>query len=411
MVLLITVIAAVSWSLVLKRLDTARDLKKNKRYLRMFFGFGILSIPLVLILSGIVEPILRPFTGGSTLIEQIFLVGLVEETGKFLVFFLIAGSSAAIREPRDGVLHAASVGLAFAVVENVVYSVYGIDTLLLRSVLTTTGHMSYASIWGAAAGVYLYNRRAPGTGYSFSIVIGAVITSALIHGLYNSFLDAGIPALALILDAGSLFLALKILSYMKQTSPFAHIPLSRYREAIPLLNAALASNPNNFYIHKRLALYCIRAGRDQEAAACLQRARVIEPRELSARFYLELLRYLFLPSSARETGRQPLYAVVSRLSGKSLKKIRLQCEELFPSGERQRAVSRLLAELMDYKAGRMPAGSARSSRRIVNSPSAILQSGSQARTFSGAAPEEQERKLRAFGRIIDGKKNFLEPGA
>ena len=160
MVLIVSVATSLIWIKILKTFDDAQGLKSKRTAVSGFFLYGLLSVPLVLLLYALAGPLVYPITRDSAVLENLFLVGPVEELGKFLVFYLVAVGSGSIQEPRDGVLHAASVGLAFAVVENVFYSIYGLELLLYRSMLTTAGHMSYAAIWGFAAGVYLYTRPA-----------------------------------------------------------------------------------------------------------------------------------------------------------------------------------------------------------------------------------------------------------
>src|SRR6056297_2995216 len=340
MVLIVSVATSLIWIKILKTFDDAQGLKSKRTAVSGFFLYGLLSVPLVLLLYALAGPLMYSITRDSAVLENLFLVGPVEELGKFLVFYLVAVGSGSIQEPRDGALHAASVGLAFAVVENVFYSIYGLELLLYRSLLTTAGHMSYAAIWGFAAGVYLYTRPAfmraaaataasrgsaagwavplkPGESESFadgaaygpSLVVSAVAAAALLHGLYNSFLDLGALGAALLLDAGTVLLALASVFHLKKFSPFTEFPFSQYRLAIPQLKEALRHNPENFVLNKRLGLHYIRSRDTVKGRRHLRRASQIRPRELSSRFYLALLDYL-LAGRGRRTRRQRARAVV-----------------------------------------------------------------------------------------------------
>lgn len=132
MVLIVSVATSLIWIKILKSFDDAQGLKSKRTAVSGFFLYGLLSGPLVLLLYAVAGPLAYPITRGSAVLENLFLVGPVEELGKFLIFYLVAVGSGSIQEPRDGVLHAALVGLAFAVVENVFYSVYGLELLLYR---------------------------------------------------------------------------------------------------------------------------------------------------------------------------------------------------------------------------------------------------------------------------------------
>ena len=400
MVLIISVATSLIWIKILKAFDDTQGLKTKRTAVSGFFLYGLLSMPLVLFLYAVAGPLVYPITRESVVLEELFLVGPVEELGKFLVFYLVAVGSGSIQEPRDGVLHAASVGLAFAVVENVFYSVYGLELLLYRSMLTTAGHMSYAAIWGFAAGVYLYTRPAreqraadtgvrqaaggrgmppkPGESESFadgaaygpSLVVSAVATAALLHGLYNSFLDLGALGAALLLDAGAVLLAIVGLSHLKKISPFAEFPFSQYRRAIPQLKEALRHNPENFVLNKRLGLHYIRSRDTAKGRRHLRHAAHIKPRELSTRFYLALLDYLLTvgktggPNAAglqADEGAggvsagapvEEVYRLAMRMPLKSLKLLRQQVKQVFAVHPRRGELFDLCDDLVARKRGK-----------------------------------------------------------
>ncbi len=399
MVLIITVATSLIWIKILKSFDDARGLKSRRTAVSGFFLYGLLSTPLVLLLYELIGPILYSITRVSAVLEDLFLVGPVEELGKFLVFYLVAVGSGSIQEPRDGVLHAASVGLAFAVVENVYYSVYGLNILLYRSLMATAGHMSYAAIWGYAAGVYLYTRRGgrqKASDYGPWLVVNAVAASAVLHGLYNSFLELNLGGAALLLDAVTFFIALAIISHLKKVSPFAEFPFSQYRLAIPQLREALHHNPHNFVLNKRLGLHYIRSRDIEKGRRHLNQASKTKPQELSTRFYLALLDYLsagrgdraprqraraavpVLWSQSRAIGgatlrlenktsddfaddpgdeaRQALYQLALEIPLKSMKQLRRQVRQVFAVHPRRRELFELCDDLVARTRGKPARG-------------------------------------------------------
>ncbi|MDY7029186.1 MAG: PrsW family intramembrane metalloprotease [Spirochaetota bacterium] len=369
MVLIVTILTIVIWTRILNRFDDARRLKSRRTAVRGFFLYGLLSIPLVLVLYRVAGSLMFPIIRHSLILEEILLVGPVEEGAKFFIFYLVAARKASIQEPKDGILHAASVGLAFSVVENIIYSAYGFETMMQRAVLCTAGHMSYAAIWGYAAGVYLYTYKTDGEDYPFSMVLIALAVAAMLHGLYNSFLDIDLTAAAVLLDLGTVTLAILSLSYLKKVSPFTEIPFDRCRQAIPELRDAISNNPDNFVLRKRIALHYIRAGEYSSALAHLKKAAALSPRELSSRFYIALLEYADdtgsadgsrraepkaavtaeASISATAPSRERLYRLMRKMPLKSFVRIKKQAAEVFAGHPRSEEINDLCAELLACK--------------------------------------------------------------
>lgn len=413
MVFIISIIASIAWIQVLKKFDHSRRYKTNASAVHGFFIYGLLSMPLVLVLYYYFIPIVAPIASRSETANDLLLVGPVEELGKFLVFYLAAVGSSSIKEPRDGILHAASVGLAFAVLENIFYSfAYGVPVLLLRSVLTTAGHMSYAAIWGYATGVYLYTRNAHSREYGISLVASALVLAAFFHGLYNAFLDANMPAAALLLDAANLSIALWSLSYLKKLSPFERIPFSQYRQAIPQLETALASNEDNFFLHKRLALHYLRAGKLEKARLHFKRASRINPRELSSKLYHALIDTISPFKDQSEHARVRLYRIAGKMSPSHMRQIVKEIRQLFQNHPSSGEVQAICDDLMEWKSGNKsraagrPAGSPRREMRARAGLSGAYLTP-EPELLKDFDPEAVARKERAFGRIIEKKREEL----
>ncbi len=293
MILIISFAAAVIWIRVLKNLDKDRKLKTDKSFIRLFIFAGFSSLPLVFIISDLIEPILRPFYTYSVILYNILMVGMVEEVSKFIPFFLLTIRKQAVKEPRDGVIHAASVGLAFALVENIEYAFfYGLNILLIRSILTIVGHMTLASIWGATAGVYIYNRNTRmGDNHSPLMIAGSIIVAGTFHGIYNSLLSYDHFMAALFVDFIVLMISLRVLNFFNKTSPYKKKPIRDYKTEIPRLVHALDKNPENFYLNKQLGFCYLRAGNTEKGKRYLKKANKINSREISVRFFLNFIDY------------------------------------------------------------------------------------------------------------------------
>ncbi len=305
---------AVYLGIILK-LDPARKQKPGSWAVIVFcFLIGMLSIPLTDILV-----FFNPFAylwfllpGFGTLYYNIFLVGLTEEMAKFAVFLFAARFFRQIHEPRDGVLQAAAVALGFAMVENVFYANwYGLWVLPSRLLLATPGHLLYAAVWGSAVVYVMYFSDGLRRREAYVVIFFALGLMALAHGLYNSFLDFDRADLAVALDTLTAFGALFLLYYWHEHSPYANRPLTRHREAIPTLLAALARQPKNYALRRRIAVYYLYAREYNRAAYHLTKALEVQPGSLMVRFYRGIARYL---GGYREAGESEMRDSYGRMS-------------------------------------------------------------------------------------------------
>ncbi len=276
LILLIDLITVAIWLLILVRLDENRKIKKSTPVIIKFYFFGLFSSVLVAGLYYISDYAWYVLYTGNYYIDTFMLdfliVGPLEEFSKFAVFYIAARYYRSIHEPRDGILQAAAVALAFASVENFIYGVnYGVGTLLIRSILTITGHMTYTVIWSFFYSVFLFSNNGK-LGWSMGrLVLAALLPAAFIHGLYNFFLDIDEFWLALFLDITVLSIAIAAYRYLKQNSPFGRQALSQYKKAIPFLKRVLKQFPASPRLHYRLALYYLYGKMPNKALEHLKR--------------------------------------------------------------------------------------------------------------------------------------------
>lgn len=124
-----------------------------------------------------------------TFTRAFLCAGLVEETAKFLMFYLMIWRFAEFDEPYDGILYMAYIGLGFAFVENMTYLVrYSgelASTAMGRALFATPGHF----LFGVAMGYFMGRARFIRTRslrrvYMFSGWVAAF----LLHGTYDFLL-------------------------------------------------------------------------------------------------------------------------------------------------------------------------------------------------------------------------------
>lgn len=125
------------------------------------------------------------------------VAGLVEEFGKFLVVRLSLYDSPYFDEPLRGLVYASASALGFASIENVGYMLtYGPEVIAPRALLSTLGHVFFASLWGYGLGA---DRQAqlqgkPSRGYAALGLFGGIAA----HGAYDFGIFVERPELALL---------------------------------------------------------------------------------------------------------------------------------------------------------------------------------------------------------------------
>ncbi len=146
--------------------------------LLMVFPAGILEAPFARFLT----PQVSLFT---LFLSTIFVVGIIEEGFKSYTVYKLHYYHPEFDEPVDGIIYGVTVGLGFAALENLFYTVlFGYQVGLIRAVLTTLAHASFTGIFG------YYLARAKETDKRSFIVFGYLLVSIL-HGLYDFLAISG----------------------------------------------------------------------------------------------------------------------------------------------------------------------------------------------------------------------------
>ncbi|MDA3941878.1 MAG: PrsW family glutamic-type intramembrane protease [Spirochaetia bacterium] len=298
LILIINTLVLIAWGNYLHHLDAFTTDKKNeyKLFWLIVWG-GIPSIILTVLIQYRWENILYALTGlrSSTnpFIANLLIVGPVEELSKFAVFIALVGIMGSIKEPRDGILQAASVALGFALVENILYAFTGgLVVLLVRSILTIVGHMTYAIIWGFTWGAYKYTSCGENKSPDRFYIIPSILFAAMFHGLYNTLLEYGYPLFAISMDLLTVVLFFIIHHYVRDNSPYRKYSLKEYKQAIPALKMGLNKYPKSYELNKRMGIFHIYIRRYPDAEKYLKKAKKLNPKSLVARFYYGAANYL-----------------------------------------------------------------------------------------------------------------------
>lgn len=113
------------------------------------------------------------------------VAGLVEESFKFLFFFLYIWKDREFDEMYDGILYAVFISLGFATVENLAYVLSsGFNTALVRSLTAVPAH----ALFGVVMGYYLGIAKFARPQYIRKYIWLGFITPVILHGIYDFML-------------------------------------------------------------------------------------------------------------------------------------------------------------------------------------------------------------------------------
>jgi RsiW-degrading membrane proteinase PrsW (M82 family) len=114
------------------------------------------------------------------------LAALVEESCKYLAFYLLIWRSKNFNEKFDGITYSVFISLGFAGIENVLYVFeYGYSVGLIRAFTAVPAHALFGIVMGYHFGLakfFPYERN--------SQLLKALLVPVLLHGIYNFCLMA-----------------------------------------------------------------------------------------------------------------------------------------------------------------------------------------------------------------------------
>jgi len=118
---------------------------------------------------------------------SVLVIGVVEETVKFLPFWFIVMRISHFDERLDGLIYASFIGLGFASYENLHYmNLLGTQEAFLRGIASPIVHVMFASVWG-----YLCAwARLSGRPVLPAALLGLLLASVM-HGIYDFLLITG----------------------------------------------------------------------------------------------------------------------------------------------------------------------------------------------------------------------------
>ncbi|MFP4362743.1 MAG: PrsW family intramembrane metalloprotease [Spirochaetia bacterium] len=257
-ILIIDVLVLVIYSNILLVVNKEKINKKTETNIARFLAAGLASVVVAIYLEWFLIPD-RIFYSDLLLmdfVKHIVFVGPIEEFSKFTCFYIMAKYYRTVEEPMDAMVQGAATALGFAVIENFLYAAsYGIFVLIIRSILSIIGHMSYAMVWGYAYGSLRYYSKKPIKGLYFVMLL-YILPAAFIHGLFNFTLNYSF-FLSVMIKVIVFLVFFNLYKKLEKKSPFRHYPLKQYKKAIEIIKHIIRREPNNLSLLYRLFIYAM----------------------------------------------------------------------------------------------------------------------------------------------------------
>ena len=231
-IILALAVAPVIWLL---RYVYKKD-KYEKEPLSMLivaFVLGILSIPMDLIVVGIINSI---WVGDMVFYSAFWEAGIPEEFCKWALFMLVIWRNRNFNEFFDGIVYATFIGLGFACIENIMY-VFGSESFfgsvgisVLRALLSVPGHFLFGVLMGYYLAMAKFNPEKKKKYLAYSLVF-----PMLAHGIFDyilmltSSLTEAVPFVGVILFVLFVFFDVKLwknglkkINQMQEASKIQH---------------------------------------------------------------------------------------------------------------------------------------------------------------------------------------------
>ncbi len=278
--LLLSILPSIVLGFIIYKQD---KIEKEPFYLlaRLIIG-GILAVFLTLVISIFIPTGLQEFLNINliTLFIYIFAtVGLIEELSKWIFLRVFTWNSKEFKHIYDAVVYAVFISLGFATLENIIYifsSVYtkngtflmGVQTGLLRSVLSVPGHAFFGAFMGFYYGlakqafllgkIDLYSKN----------IRKSILIPALLHGIFDTLLFSEKLFFFLIYLVFVVILYIMAILKIRQFAKInknMDIIMDKETFSNPLFNTNLLSDTNNIchncdFPNDEGSNYCVRCG-------------------------------------------------------------------------------------------------------------------------------------------------------
>ena len=229
-------------------------------------------------------------------------------------------------------LQAAAVALAFASVENLFYAYrFGLGLLVLRSVITSLGHMVLSSIWGFYYAAVVFGGGSWKSRRSRLVLLLAFFPAALCHGLSKLFLNQGMLLFYFYLEITLLGLAVVIYYCLVWKSPYKTQFPGDPESNLRVIRGGLKHNPDSLILGQKAAFYCLQKGDGRQALEHIEHCLTVNPKDA----YVGALRGITLMLEGRVDDGEELLQIAYRMLPSSRRWALRRTVRCMPAGRKE----------------------------------------------------------------------------
>lgn len=182
--IVVSLVPGLLWLWFFRRQDVFEP--EPKRLLLLFFAAGMASVIPAFVLEYPWRSLIQSGLGlngwGRHALIHFVLVAGVEESAKMTALSLLARRLPEFDEPLDGIIYGVTVGLGFAALENLLYTLsYGAAVGGFRAVIASLAHASFTGWLGYFVTIAKFGRGK-------SPLLRGLAVAIFLHGTYNTLL-------------------------------------------------------------------------------------------------------------------------------------------------------------------------------------------------------------------------------
>lgn len=213
MLILAAIFPIILLAIIFYRLDKIEKEPKKELVKALFSGLGAVILTLVFSFMLNIHKIDSESLSSSGIILYTFFgIAIIEEASKWIISYFLLKKNKHLDSLYDYMLYVIYVGLGFALIENILYSLSGgMFVAIFRAILTVPSHAFYAIFMG-----YYLEKAKEDSKHKKKYMLLSLVIPFVLHGIFDALLLLGEVYAILLFFVFIIFLYVKSISLVKK---------------------------------------------------------------------------------------------------------------------------------------------------------------------------------------------------